>query len=132
MLDLIPLAKRGDVSFRIGDKEFVLRLTPTACAMIEENTGAESYMDALTSFIRPSEFVEVTDSTGKTSQQERMRISAKLTTGIMKALLAANGHDAALSDEIEPTDAAVLIVQLMRAHSRPGGETDPPKAAGIA
>ncbi len=39
MIDLIPLSKRGDVSFRVSGHDITLRLTPTACALIEEKTA---------------------------------------------------------------------------------------------
>lgn len=114
-----PMFARGEIDVEFSTGVVRLSLTPRACCYIEQKTGLGSYMDALTELA--------------TGDGDQVKIITKNVTPIIEALLEAAGHPTSLADELNPFDAAMIVVRLRAAHIRPMSEdADPPKAAGIA
>lgn len=106
----------GAVPVQFGETLVNLRMTTSAYAYIEEETGAESAMDVIGDFLRVG---------------SQNKIPYRILVQITRALLRAAKQDPDLVDEAKPSDlvAAVAACVLTALDISTEGE-NPQKAAG--
>lgn len=110
-------AVTGAVDVKFGGKTVALRMTTSAYAYIEEESGADSAMDVIGEFLRIG---------------SQNKIPYRLLVQIARGLLRAAKQDPDLVDDAEPAELArgVAACVLTALDLKTETEENPPEAAG--